>query len=91
MIPNMLRFGAAEVFNGQHGERLLMSAFKDLSSNTRRQTASYAQELASRVWERGIIDTAYHRGLIPYLNENIPMMLLKSMLCLVNLLYLLVQ
>ena len=41
-------------------------------SNTRRQSASYIQELASRVWERGRIDTAYHRGVVPYLNENIP-------------------
>ena len=49
-----------------------MSTVKDLSSNTRRQSASYVQELASRVWERGIIDTAYHRGVIPYLNERIP-------------------
>ena len=72
MIPNMLKFGAAEVFSGQHGERFLMSAVKDLSSNTRRQFASYVQELASRVWERGIIDTVYHRGVVPYLNEKIP-------------------
>ena len=67
----MLKFGAAEVFSGQHGERFLMSAVKDLSSNTRRQCASYAQELASRVWERGIIDTAYHQGVVPYLNEKV--------------------
>ena len=25
MIPNMLKFGAAEVFSGQHGERFIMS------------------------------------------------------------------
>ena len=48
-----------------------MSAVKDLASNTRRQSASYVQELASRVWERGIIDTVYHRGVVPYLNEKI--------------------
>ena len=72
MIPNMLKSGAAEVFSGQHGERFLMSAVKDLSSNTRRQSASYVQNFASRVWERGIIDTAYHRGVVPYLNEKIP-------------------
>ena len=72
MIPNMLKFGAAEVFSGQHGERFLISAVKDLSNNTRRQSTSYVQELASRVWERGILDTAYHRGVVPYLNENIP-------------------
>ena len=72
MIPNMLKFGAAEVFSGQHGERFIMSAVKDLSSNTRRQSASYVQELAPRVWERGIIDTVYHRGIVPYLNEKIP-------------------
>ena len=70
MIPNMLRFGAAEFFSGQHRERFLMSAVKDLSSNTMRQSASYVQELASRVWERGIIDTVYHRGVIPSLNEK---------------------
>ena len=49
-----------EVFSGQHGEQFLMSAVKDLSSNTRRQSASYVQELASRVWERGIIDTVFN-------------------------------
>ena len=37
------------VVNGQHGERFLMSAVKDLSSNTRRQSASHVQELTSRV------------------------------------------
>ena len=69
-IPKMLRFGASKVFSGQHGERFLMSAVKNLASNTRRQSASYVQELASRVWERGIIDTVYHRGVVPYLNEK---------------------
>ena len=87
----MLKFGAAEVFSGQHGERFLMSAVKDLSSNTRRQSASYVQELASRVCERGIIDTVYHRGAVPYLNEKHPVMFLKLMLFWVNLLCLLVQ
>ena len=72
MISKMLKFGVAEVFSGQHGERFIMSAVKDLSSNTRRQSASYIHELASRVWERGTIDTAYYRGVVPYLNENIP-------------------
>ena len=69
MIPNILKFGAAEVFSGQHGEQFLMSTVKDLSSNTRRQAVSYVQELASRVWERGISDTVYHIGVIPYLNK----------------------
>ena len=70
MIPNMLKFGAAEIFSGQHGERFLMSAVKDLSSNTRRQYSSYVQELASRVWETEIIDTVYHRGVVPYLDAS---------------------
>ena len=67
MIPNMLRFDAAEVFSGQHGEQFLMSAVKDVATNTRKQAGSYsyAQEIASRVWERGIINTAYHRGVEP--------------------------
>ena len=73
MIPNMLRFGAAEVFSGQHGERFLMSAVKDVVTNTRKQAGSYAQEIASRVWERGIVNTAYHRGVEPYLNEKVDM------------------
>ena len=91
MIPNMLKFGAAEVFSGQHGERFIMFAVKDLPSNIRRQSASYVQELASRVWERGIIDTAYHRGVVPYLNEKYPKRFLKLMLFRVNSLCLLVQ
>ena len=71
MIPNMLRFGAAEVFSGQHGERFLMSAVKDVATNTRKQAPTYVQEIASRVWERGIINTAYHRGVEPYLNDEV--------------------
>ena len=87
----MLKFGAAEVYSGQHGERFIMLAVKDLSSNTRRQSASHVQELASQVWEREIIDTVYHRGVIPYLNEKYQMMFLKLILFLVNSLCLPVQ
>ena len=46
MIPDILRFGAAEVFIHQHGERLLMSAVKDIATNIRKQAGSYAQEIA---------------------------------------------
>ena len=69
----MLRFGAVEVFSGQHGERFLMSAVKDVVTNTHKQAGSYTQEIASRVWERGIINIAYHRGVEPYLNEKVHM------------------
>ena len=35
MIPNKLRFDAAEVFSDQHGERFLMTAVKNVTTNTR--------------------------------------------------------
>ena len=67
MIQNMLRFGSAECFSGQHGERFLQLAVKHIVNNTRRQGAFYTQELASRIWEKETIRYAYQESVVPYL------------------------
>ena len=70
MIPNMLRFGSAESFSGQHGERFLQSSVKHVPDNTRRQGATYTQELASRIWEKAIFEHAYKESVLTYLGYN---------------------
>ena len=67
MIQNMLRFGSAESFSGQHGERFLQSSVKHIANNTRRQGATYTQELASRIWEKEIIQHAFNESVLPYI------------------------
>jgi hypothetical protein len=70
MIQNMLRFGSAESFSGQHGERFLQSSVKHIANNTRRQGATYTQELASRIWEKEIIQHAFNESVLPYIGSN---------------------
>ena len=43
IVQNMLRFGSAKSFSGQHDERFLQSSVKHIANNTRRQGDSYTQ------------------------------------------------
>jgi hypothetical protein len=67
MIQNLLRFGSVECFSGQHGERFLKSAVKHIANNTRKQGATYTQELSSHIWEKEIIEYAYQESVVQYL------------------------
>ena len=70
MIQNMLHFGSAESFSGQHGERFLQSFVNYIANNTRIQRATYTQELVSRIWEKEIIGHAYKESVAPYLEYD---------------------
>ena len=70
MIQNMSQFGSAESFSGQYGEICLQSSVKNITNNTRRQGATYTQELASRIWEKNFFEHAYKESVVPYLGYN---------------------
>ena len=51
----MLRFGSANNFSGQIGERALKAIVKDHAARTQRRPANFAEQCAIREFENNVI------------------------------------